>query len=197
MVQNMVHTSSRQIKATGLRHEIARLQAELTKLVGADSAELKGAEMDNVVSGPDAVSKVVGALQVAVMPQPSESLQEYTGLDKKTVTITLKSLVGTGTVTKVGQARGTRYSLAGQATQPAGETEPKGAKLIRKRIAPKDLVPTLLAHVDECPKSSEELQKLTGLDKSRLHRALALLIYEGRVTTTGQKRGTKYSLKVS
>lgn len=93
------------------------------------------------------------------------------------------------------KAEGERIAALKDAGASEGANAVEQPKQKRVRVDPGHTAADLLSHLGYNPLSSEELQKLTGLDKNRLRRGLQKLIDEGRVVTTGAKRGMRYLLR--
>lgn len=124
-------------------------------------------------------------------------LQQATGLSTYQTRMALESLLGRGLVQAKGERRAKRYSWREDAPGLEPQGNPTDGCLVEHPHG-LDLSAAILAALDAVVgRSSEELQRIVGVGAAELRGELAILVENGEIVKTGQRRGTRYLLSTT
>jgi ATP-dependent DNA helicase RecG len=159
-------------------HEVVVTLPIRSAVAPIERAWIRELERRGTLQGPDRLVLVHAARgEVLTNAKVREILQT----DEATAREILQRLRDTSLLEQRGKHGGATYHLEGSLEPPAGF-----------RLGPDELANLIENLAAEGPISNSDVRGATGLDRVEVRELLGRLVRDGRLTQTGQRRGTRY-----
>ena len=149
----------------------------------AERAWIRELERRGSLKGPDRLILVHAARGETLT---NAKAREILQMDRPGARAVLQRLRDEGFLEQRGERGGATYHLAGSLRPPAG-----------LRLGPDELAQLITGLAADGLISNSDVRKATGLDRWKVRDLLATLVDEGRLTRTGERRGTRYRAPAS
>jgi ATP-dependent DNA helicase RecG len=143
-----------------------------------ERAWVRELERRGTLAGPDRLVLVHAARGEALTNSRARAILQVDAAEARDV---LQRLRDEGFLEQRGQRGGATYYLSGSLRPPAG-----------LRLGPDELADLVEGLADDGPITNSAVRQATGLDRVESLAILDRLVREGRLTRTGERRGTKY-----
>src|SRR5262249_47229761 len=146
----------------------------------AERAWIRELERRGGLQGPDRLVLVHAARSETLT---NAKAREILQTDRPAARAVLQRLRDAGFLEQKGERGGATYHLAGTLEPPAG-----------LRLGSQELASLIENLAAGGPISNADVRQATGLERWKVRDLLGLLVEEGRLIQSGQRRGTRYSL---
>jgi ATP-dependent DNA helicase RecG len=159
-------------------HEVAVVLPIRSAVAPAERAWVRELERRGNLEGLDRLLLVHAARGEALT---NARAREILQTDRPAARARLQHLRDAGFLEQRGERGGATYHLVGTLEPPAG-----------LRLGPNELADLVERLATEGPLSNADVRNATGLDRWKVRDLLGVLVREGRLVQTGQRRGTRY-----
>jgi ATP-dependent DNA helicase RecG len=161
-----------------LGHEVVVTLPIRSAVAPAERAWIRELERRGSLEGPDRLALVHAARGETLTNAKARDILQ---MDRPAARAVLQRLRDEGFLEQRGERGGASYHLAGSLEPPAG-----------LRMGPDELAQLIVDLAADRPISNSDVRVATGLDRWRVRDLLSTLVEEGRLTKTGERRGTRY-----
>jgi ATP-dependent DNA helicase RecG len=159
-------------------HEVVVELPIRSAVAPAERAWIHELERRGTLRGSDRIALVHAARGETLT---NKRVRELTGADTYAARDVLHRLRDEGFLEQHGQRGGASYRLSGTLQAPAG-----------LRLSPDELADVVAGLAATGPITNSDVRAATGLDRAEALAILDRLVTDGRLTRTGQRRGTRY-----
>ncbi|HEX5762371.1 MAG TPA: RNA-binding domain-containing protein [Solirubrobacterales bacterium] len=161
-------------------HEVVVTLPIRSAVAPVERAWIRELERRGALEGPDRLALVHAARGETLT---NAKVRRILQTDEGTAREVLQRLRDTGFLEQRGERGGASYHLEGSLQPPAG-----------LRLGPDELANLIENLAAEGPISNADVRQATGLERVEAREMLGRLAEQGRLTKTGERRGTRYSL---